>query len=256
VIDFVHGVMHRTALLVILSVGLFAGVVAAGSAMKEKNARNDAQTTQGNFLVVGADATRPTETAVFAAGCFWGVEDFFRRQSGVVATSVGYTGGKKERPTYHDVCDGQTGHAEAVRIEFDPLVTTYARLVGLFFDIHDPTTLNRQGPDVGTQYRSAVFAFSPAQKRDAEAALKALAVSGALDRPIVTEVVPAEPGRTWQPHFGLRRDTTNSGSRRVAAPAATCGQVPQPLACDLACRSRGSRTATAAGTQNDGTGPR
>ncbi|KAB0665774.1 peptide-methionine (S)-S-oxide reductase MsrA [Oryzomonas japonica] len=131
------------------------------------------------------------EIATFAAGCFWGVEDAFMDAPGVVATRVGYTGGRTENPTYGDVCSHATGHAEAVEITFDPQLTTYDRLLDLFWECHDPTQLNRQGPDVGDQYRSAIFYHSEEQRQAAEAALERLDLSGRLRRRIVTEIVPA-----------------------------------------------------------------
>jgi peptide-methionine (S)-S-oxide reductase len=131
------------------------------------------------------------ELAAFGAGCFWGVEDAFRKVRGVTATAVGYTGGRTKDPTYPKVCEHGTGHAEAVLIEFDPKVVTFEKLLGAFFQIHDPTTPNRQGPDIGDQYRSAIFTFSPAQ---AEAAKKALAKEQAkLSDRIVTQVSPIGP---------------------------------------------------------------
>lgn len=131
------------------------------------------------------------EKATFAAGCFWGVEANFRRVSGVIATAVGYTGGQFQDPTYKDVCTGKTGHAEAVDILFDPAVVSYAQLLEVFWKIHDPTTLNRQGPDVGTQYRSAVFYHSEEQRSIAIGSKEAMQSSGRFKRPIVTEIIPA-----------------------------------------------------------------
>jgi peptide-methionine (S)-S-oxide reductase len=132
-----------------------------------------------------------TQTAAFAAGCFWGVEETFRTLEGVVSTEVGYTGGTTVGPSYEDVCTDRTGHAEAVRIVFDPAKIAYAQLLEIFWANHDPTTLDRQGPDVGTQYRSAVFYHTPAQRAEAEASLARQAQSGRFSRPIVTRIVPA-----------------------------------------------------------------
>ncbi len=131
------------------------------------------------------------EKATFAAGCFWGVEATFRQIKGVVETSVGYTGGTTENPTYKDVCTDRTGHAEAVQVIYDPARVSYEDLLTVFWENHDPTQLNRQGPDVGTQYRSAIFFHSPEQEKAALASKEQLAASGRFKRPIVTQIVPA-----------------------------------------------------------------
>ena len=131
------------------------------------------------------------DRATFAAGCFWGVEAAFRAVPGVTATAVGYTGGNLANPTYQDVCTGRTGHAEAVEVEFDPARVGYPELLHVFWENHDPTTLNRQGPDVGSQYRSAIFFHTPGQQAAALASKEQLERSGAFKRPIVTEIVPA-----------------------------------------------------------------
>ena len=129
--------------------------------------------------------------ATFGAGCFWGVEQAFRQVKGVTATRVGYLGGTMNNPTYHDVCTDMTGHAEVVQVEFDPSKVSYEDLVNVFWSCHDPTQLNRQGPDVGTQYRSAIFFHSPEQERAARASKEKLEASGRYKRPIVTEITPA-----------------------------------------------------------------
>ena len=133
------------------------------------------------------------EKATFGAGCFWGVEEAFRRVKGVTSTTVGYSGGKVSHPTYKDVCTGKTGHAEVIEIEFDPSKITYDDLLSFFFQIHDPTTLNRQGSDVGTQYRSVIFYHSADQEKKAQAYKEQLDLSGRFESPIVTEIFPAGP---------------------------------------------------------------
>lgn len=131
------------------------------------------------------------EQATFAAGCFWGVEAAFRQIPGVHKTSVGYTGGDTLNPVYPEVCSGTTGHAEAIQVTFEPAQVSYLQLLEVFWQCHDPTQLNRQGPDVGTQYRSAIFFHSPQQQAAANASKIQQEKSGRYGRPIVTEIVPA-----------------------------------------------------------------
>ena len=131
------------------------------------------------------------ETAIFGAGCFWGPEAAFLEIKGVVSTAVGYTGGTTANPTYEDVCTGQTGHVEVVQIEYDPAKVTYEELLEVFWDVHDPTQLNRQGPDFGSQYRSAIFYHDDAQQAAARESKATLQRSGRLDGDIVTEITAA-----------------------------------------------------------------
>ena len=132
-----------------------------------------------------------TEKAIFAAGCFWGVQAVFDKLSGVASTRVGYTGGHTKNPSYEDVCGRGTGHAEAVEVTFDPKRIEYEALLAAFFACHDPTTRDGQGPDVGSQYRSAIFYLDEKQKKAAESAKNLLGESHAYNRPIVTEITPA-----------------------------------------------------------------
>jgi methionine-S-sulfoxide reductase len=151
----------------------------------EKNAQQDSAGQQG----------QDREIAVLAGGCFWGVEDILRKVPGVLDTEVGYTGGWLENPTYHDTHDSKSGHAEAIRVTFDPSVITYEDLLEQwFFKLHDPTTLNRQGNDVGTQYRSAIFPQDDAQRQTAEQVKARVEASGRWRRPISTTI---EPASTW-----------------------------------------------------------
>ena len=129
--------------------------------------------------------------ATFAAGCFWHVEALFRQVKGVKDANVGYIGGKLDNPTYQQVCTDTTGHAEAVQVEYDPQTVSYEQLLDVFWNNHNPTTLNRQGPDVGTQYRSAIFYHDSEQEKIAKESKKSLEDSGKFDKPIVTEIVKA-----------------------------------------------------------------
>jgi peptide-methionine (S)-S-oxide reductase len=141
-------------------------------------------------------AGRKNEVATFAAGCFWGVEESFRKLPGVAGTEVGYAGGKVDAPTYEQVCTGKTGHAESVRVVFDPKKISYSALLDAFFGMHDPTSRNRQGLDIGAQYRSAIFFHGKEQEKQAKATIAALGKSGKYWLPIVTEAVPA--GTFWR----------------------------------------------------------
>ncbi|TMQ63456.1 MAG: peptide-methionine (S)-S-oxide reductase MsrA [Candidatus Eisenbacteria bacterium] len=133
------------------------------------------------------------EKATFGAGCFWGVEAAFRTVKGVVSTQVGYSGGRTPAPTYEQVCSGRTGHAEAVEVTYDPTLVSYDDLLRVFWENHDPTTPNRQGPDVGEQYRSAIFFHTPGQEAAAKASVAILEAEKRFRRPIVTQIVPAGP---------------------------------------------------------------
>lgn len=154
------------------------------------------------------------EKATFAAGCFWGVQSTFDQADGVVATQVGYTGGTLANPTYHDVCTGTTGHAEAIEIEYDPTRVSYETLLDIFWNNHDPTTLNRQGPDVGTQYRSEIFYHTPAQEQLARESKEQMNRSGRFRRPIVTHISAASvfyPAEEYHQNYFAKRGIAHCG---------------------------------------------
>ncbi len=132
------------------------------------------------------------EKATFGAGCFWGVEEIFRQMKGVISTAVGYEGGTLNNPTYKDVCTGRTNHAEVVEVTYDPALVSYDELLNVFWSNHNPTSLNRQGPDIGTQYRTVIFFHTPAQEKTAQASKEKLQKTG-YKSPIVTQIVPAAP---------------------------------------------------------------
>ncbi|HIG99800.1 MAG TPA: peptide-methionine (S)-S-oxide reductase MsrA [Thermoplasmata archaeon] len=144
------------------------------------------------------------EKAIFGAGCFWHVEEAFRQLKGVLSTTVGYTGGSLKDPTYEDVCTDKTGHAEVVEITYDPRKITYEHLLDVFWEIHDPTTKNRQGPDIGTQYRSAIFYYSSEQRTAAEQSKKNLEQSGKYRKKVMTEITQAMmfyPAEEYHQHY-------------------------------------------------------
>jgi len=150
------------------------------------------------------------EKATFGAGCFWGVEAAFRRLAGVKSTQVGYAGGKLDHPTYEDVCSDRTGHAEVVEVTFDPAVISYHDLLEVFWNNHNPTTLNRQGPDVGAQYRSAIFFHSPEQEAEAKSSREA--AQQRFPKPIVTEITPAQtfwPAEDYHQQYLEKRGLAN-----------------------------------------------
>ncbi len=140
---------------------------------------------------MNSESATPSATATFGAGCFWGVEDTFRQVPGVTDVRVGYTGGTVANPTYEMVCTGTTGHAEAVEVTYDPTQVQYADLLRIFWENHNPTTVDQQGPDFGSQYRSVIFYHDDTQKALAEASKEALDTSGKWKRPIVTQITPA-----------------------------------------------------------------
>lgn len=155
-------------------------------------------------------------TATFGAGCFWGVEARFRAQAGVVNVTVGYMGGHKAEPSYREVCTGNTGHAEVAQVEFDDAQVSYAQLLDLFFAMHNPTTRNRQGPDVGTQYRSVIFVHDEEQATSAREKITALAAAGRWNSPIVTAVQPAGP--FWRAEEYHQRYLEKNGQEKNGKP--------------------------------------
>jgi len=162
-----------------------------------------------------------TETATFANGCFWCTEAIFQELEGVISVASGYTGGKTENPTYKEVCTGQTGHAECLQIVYDPAKISFDELLEVFWKTHDPTTLNRQGADVGTQYRSAIFYHNDEQKQKAEKYKTELNKSGAFDKPIVTEVTPFSKfyaAENYHQQYFENNENTNPYCRIVIRP--------------------------------------
>lgn len=167
--------------------GAHLGHIFTGENMTKKNIRHCVNSISLKFIPAQKEVE--TEKAYFAAGCFWGVEHLFNQADGVISTRVGYMGGQKQTPTYREVCGGATGHTEAIEVIYDPAETTYEKLARLFFEIHDPTQINRQGPDIGEQYRSAIFYRDDDQRQTAEKLIKILEDKG---YDIATELTPAD----------------------------------------------------------------
>lgn len=182
-----------------------------------------------------------SEVATFAAGCFWGVEAAFAKVDGVLETQVGYTGGKKVDPTYREVCSDRTGHAEAVQVTFDPQKVSFAELLDVFWSCHDPTTVDRQGPDVGSQYRSAIFVHDAEQERIAQASIDEVNTSGVFGRKIVTQIVPAGkfyPAEEYHQKYFERRGQAESchvGVAEVHTKLAAEAAAKRGVACADAC---------------------
>lgn len=175
---------------------------AASEAESQKTARSEED------FAAKPEQNKKYELATFAAGCFWGVENKFRQLEGVFSTRVGYSGGDVKNPTYRLVCTDKTGHAESVEIMYDPSVISYQELLDYFFELHDPTQLNRQGPDVGSQYRSVVFYYNESQRETALHKITELEAAGRYRKPIVTQVVPAEEfyeAETYHQHYYEKR---------------------------------------------------
>ncbi len=167
------------------------GHVFLGERFTPKNTRHCVNSVSMNFIP--AKTEKKTETAIFASGCFWGTEYHFEKKKGVISTKAGFTGGSKDNVTYEEVCSGTTGHAEAVEVVFDPSVITYEELARLYFNTHDPTQLNRQGPDIGTQYRTEIFYTTDAQKKTAEKLIKIL-----KDKGLNVVTVLSKSGKFWE----------------------------------------------------------
>ncbi len=177
----------RRTEIVCTNCGGHLGHVFEGERFTDKNTRHCVNSISLNFIPDDKKAVASTETAIFAGGCFWGVEYFMQKEPGVISTTVGYTGGKTKNPTYEEVCSHSSGHIEAIEIEYDPTKTTFEKLAKLFFEIHDPTQVDRQGPDVGEQYRSEIFYLNEEQKETAEKLIKKLEDKGYPVATIVTK---------------------------------------------------------------------
>lgn len=185
--------------------GAHLGHVFAGEGFTPKNTRHCVNSISMEFVPKEKQKAEKTETAIFAGGCFWGVEYWMKKEPGVISVESGYIGGKTERPTYEEVCYKNTGHAEAVKVVFDPSKVSYETLAILFFEIHDPTQLNRQGPDVGDQYRSEVFYTTPQQKEIAEELIACLKAKGYDVKTRVTAATTFWPAEQYHQNYYERK---------------------------------------------------
>ena len=208
----------RPTLIAMAAIALIAGVLThygEDSLLTALGSRTPGEAR----AAVTREAKMDTHRATFGAGCFWGVEEAFRQVEGVTATAVGYAGGDYQNPAYRDVCTGTTGHAEVVQVEYDPEQVSYAELLEVFWRCHDPTTLNRQGPDIGTQYRSVIFFHSPEQEAAAKASKEQLDRSGRFHRGIVTQITAATPFYRAEEYHQKYLEKRGQSS---------CGVSPQP----------------------------
>jgi len=179
--------------------GAHLGHIFTGEGFTDKNVRHCVNSISLNFKA--EDKSERVEKAIFAGGCFWGVEYFFKKVKGVISTRVGYIGGHKENPSYRDVCKGNTGHAEAVEVVFNPNTVTYEQLVKIFFEIHDPTQINHQGPDIGEQYRSEIFYINEEQKKTAEKIIELLKNKGYQITTKVTKAAKFWPAEEYHQDY-------------------------------------------------------
>ncbi len=192
------------------------GLITLLSCAQKSPASSERLTANNNM-----GTTIKTETATFANGCFWCTEAIFEELDGVVSATSGYTGGQTENPTYKDICTGETGHAECLQIKYDPSKITFDQLLEVFWETHDPTTLNRQGADVGTQYRSGIFYHNAEQKEKAEKYRAELDKSGAFDKPIVTEITPFSkfyPAENYHQQYFENNENANPYCKMVIRP--------------------------------------
>ena len=180
---------HYLAIIFIIVAVVLLGILSVNTIVQSDNENNMNKKSNKEESIIGSTDSQETSKAIFAGGCFWGVEYYFQNAAGVISTTVGYTGGRLDNPTYEDVCADKTGHAEAIEIIYNPKETNYEKLTKLFFEIHDFTQLNRQGPDIGTQYRSSIYYLDEEQKEIANRLVEDLKQKG---YDIRTEIKPAK----------------------------------------------------------------